>query len=176
MSITINTTVAQSSFEIDMTKELSSIKGHLIIDGNQLQSDNNTRAQIVIRAHNLVLSHRSSILLRNVILKLTGSIFIKGDIKIRRFSSYILSKKKSTYVRYPNIIRTKNLDRVIINNVSFISKIQGDPIITIYDMTGKKVIKGKKSDIILKELPVSKYDVRVSGKVFNEGILFVNKK
>ena len=157
---------------IDMTKELSSVSGHLTIDGTQIQVDQKNNEQVIITGKDLVLNDRSSFLFRNVILKLSGEIIVNGSVRPKLMDSYIFCEK-SKALKSPNIIVGNTRQNVQVSNVGYIQKIKGDPVLWIYDLAGKRVFKGKKSESIKKVLPMSRYDVKILGVGFESKVLFV---
>jgi|GEM_PF-3483478 len=159
---------------IDYTKELSNISGHLVIDGNTLQSKMNTRGQIIITGHNMVLNDRSSFMFNNVIIQLTGSIFVKGKTRPGLIDSYIFCKNSGA-LKSDKIIEIKKFDKVEVRRVAYIESLKGNPEISIYAADGHRVFKGRKSDTEDFHLPISTYDVKVTGIGFKDRLLFINK-
>ncbi|WP_010179419.1 hypothetical protein [Aquimarina agarilytica] len=156
-----------------MTNQLSYIKGNLIIDGNTLKREYNTREEIIITGKNMRISNKSGFVFNNVIILLSGSIEVEEDSKIypKILDSYIFCKYAEG-IESKNIIKRSNFNNVSLEKVDYLKKIQGDPQIWIYDSSGKSVYKGYKSNMTNISLPISRYDVKVKGRSFDEKILF----
>ncbi len=165
----LNSIVAQQY--IDMTDKLSNIKGHIVIDGNSIQSSSNSREQIIITGKDMVIQDRSSFVFHNIIVQLTGKIIVKGKIKPVLFDSYIFCKDAGGMIA-DNIIEMNDFADVVVSKVDFIKKIKGNPQIWIYDSSGKRVFKGAKDETKGLTLPISRYDVKVVGQTFNSKVLF----
>ncbi len=156
---------------IDMTEQLSNIRGHLTIDGNTIQSTNNNREQVIITGKDMVIHDRSSFVFHNVIVQLTGDIVILGKIKPVLFDSYVFCNDAGG-LQANSIIETDDFADVMVSRVNYIKKIQGNPQIWIYDTAGKRVFKGSKSETSNVTLPISRYDVKVVGQSFESKVLF----
>lgn len=159
---------------IDYTDQFANINGHLSIVGNTLQKEMNTREQIIITGHNMVLKDRSSFLFNNVIVQLTGSILVKGKTKPALMNSYIFCKN-SEALKSDRIIEIKKFDKVEVSRVPYIESLRGNPVISIYATNGNRVFKGRKSDTKDFQLPISNYDVKVNGIGFKNSLLFINQ-
>ncbi len=169
----LTTSFAFSQKYIDMTEELSNIKGHLAVDGNTLQYKNNTKDQIIITGKDLVLNDRSSFMFNNVILQLSGKIIVKGAAKPSLINSYIFCKNSGA-LKSPNIIEKDDLKSINIGDVAYIKSLKGNPELWVYDISGQRVFKGTKKDAENFTVPISKYDVKVVGVEFKDSVLFVN--
>ena len=169
------TTLVFSQVEIDMTKELSNINGHITIDGNTLQAKLGTKDQIIITGKNMVFNDRSSFVFNNVIIRLTGNIIVRGALRPTLMDSYILCKNAGS-LKSKNIIETKVVERneVEIGKVAYIKNLQGNPEIWLYSTTGQRIFKGSKSEANSFKVPVSRYDVKVVGQSFKDKVFFYN--
>ncbi len=158
---------------VDMTHQLANIKGNLIIDGNILKKEYNTREEIIITGKNMKINHKSGFVFNNIIVQLTGSILVDDDSKIcpKLLDSYIFCKY-SEGISSKSIIKKSNFRNVSLDKVEYIKKINGNPEIWIYDRSGKLVYKGLKSNINNIYLSIARYDVKIKGKSFDEDILF----
>ena len=176
---TILTLLIISSFtsfgqiRVDMTKELSDIKGHLAIDGNTLQAKYGTREQIIIIGKDMVLNERSSFLFQNVLVQLSGDIIVKGPTRPLLLDSYIFCNNSGA-LKSKKILTLKKFDDIYVAKVDYIKNLQGNPEIWIYTTDGKRVFKGKKSEASDVQLPIAMYDVKVVGLEFKNKLLFIN--
>ena len=154
-----------------MTSALGNINGHLTIDGNTIQSENMSRDQVVITGKNMVINDRSSFIFHNVLVQLSGKIIVKGKIKPVLFDSYILCKDAGN-LSSASIIEVDDFDNVVIGKVDYIKKLPNNAEIWIYDLSGRRVFKGSKSEANKASLPISRYDVKVVGESFESKVLF----
>ncbi len=158
---------------INMTDKLSDVNGHLIIDGNTLQHERGTKEQIIITGEDLILNDRSSFVFNNIILQLTGKIIVKGTVKPALIDTHIFCKDSGDF-KSPNVMETTNFEDIIIAEVPYIKELKGNPMIWIYNRSGKRIFKGTKKQAEGSSLPVSKYDVKVAGIGFKDNVLFIN--
>ncbi len=173
--ILLNYSIVISQKYIDMTPELSNIKGNLIIDGNSLKLKHHTREEIIIRAKNLKFSNNSGMVLNNVILQLSGNIIVDDGAKIfpKIIDSYIFCRSSENLQSKRIIIKNNFKDVVNLSKVKYLKKIKGNPKVYLYNKAGKCKFKGLKSEMENKYLAVSRYDIKIEGpyKSFDSNIL-----
>lgn len=169
----LSTSSALSQKFIDMTKKLSNIEGNLVIDGNSIRKKLNTREEVIIRAQNMVFNKTSSIILNEVIVQLSGDIIIESGAKVfpKFLNSYIFCKGSESW-ESKNIIVKSNLKEFNLFKVKHIKKLKGNPVIFIYDFSGKKVFEGNKESTKGVKLPIGHYDLRVKGEAYLSNLLF----
>ena len=164
-------TLSHSQRYINMTSEFSDIKGHLTIDGNALQVEFGTNEQIIITAHDLVMNDRSSFLFHNIIVQLSGAIILKGKrVKPVLMDSYIFCSNAGS-LKSNFIIETDSYAKVNLSKVEYIKSLKGNPEILVYNSSGKRLFRGKKSETDTMRLPISRYDIKVVGLEFKNQIL-----
>ncbi len=151
---------------INMSKELSNIKGNLIIDGNSLKLKHDTREEIIIIGEDLRLNDKSGIVLNNVIVELSGRILVEDDAKVypKIIDSYIFCKSSDNLSSSKIIVKSKFNRYVELSRTKFIKRIKGNPKLYIYDSKGKCKFKGLKSETVGEFLNISRYDIKIDGK------------
>jgi len=158
---------------VDMSKQLSHIDGHIVIDGNKYRRELNTREEIIITGKDMVINGKSSIILNEVIVQLSGEIMIDDEVTVypKFLDSYIFCKASDNW-ESKNIIVKSHIKDIEISKVKYIKKIKGNPKISIYDCAGKNVFKGSKEDTKGKMLSVGRYDLRIQGQAFQSKLPF----
>jgi len=164
--------IANGQYYIDMTEELGDMTGNTQIDGNALKLKHGTTEQIIITANDMVLNDRSSFMLRDVIVQLSGKIVVKGDCRYIINGSKVLTKNPGK-LKSENILKPKNFEKQILGNIEYFKNLEGNPQISVYAMSGQRVAKGTKEQLRSKELPISFYDLKVEGVEFKNKLLVV---
>ncbi|WP_010522461.1 hypothetical protein [Aquimarina agarivorans] len=158
---------------IDMTAQLSNIEGNLVIDGNILKKEYDTREEIIITGKNMIVQDKSGFVFNNVIIQLSGGLIVEAESHVypKILDSYIFCKYAEG-ITSKNIIQRSNLKHVNLQKVKYLKKITGNPEIWIFDRSGKSVYKGLKNEINDLIVPIARYDVKIKGRTFDEAVLF----
>ena len=139
----VYTNLIYSQKNVDYNSKLNFYEGISIIDGAQIDNQNKFAN---IETDFIVFSNKSALTLVNCIIKVNGKVDASKLCKIRFINAYIICKSYNG-PKSKSIIQTKNIDYAPVNDIVYIQRIKGNPILEIIDRHGKIIIKGTKKSI-----------------------------
>jgi len=163
---------------IDKTEDLKIVEGNLLIHGQQIQYDRNSKEEVILLANKgMTFNDRTSLAMHGAGLIVSGDIKTKGKFRLLMTSGFIICRN--------SIVRGKNIYEIGQQKLTLSTKIctvreiidiKGNPNVKIYSKGGKRVYSGKKLDIKLIEVPLARYDIKVEGVGFYENVLFIDHR